>query len=150
VTLHPGALLILQEIVMPGRLARGEVLEFRRYANRLTVRDDQGLLVYDNLRYEPQAGDLTRLGLFDGYPCWGSWYAVGDLRGLNAAAFCEAYQSMLPDNDQSLAGISTLHRSGIGARVVAKSLAPIYTTFTQLWQDIRAEVLHLPTTVLRK
>jgi len=150
VTLHPGALLILQEIVMPGRLARGEVLEFRRYTNRLTVRDDQGLILYENVRYEPETGDLTRLGLLDSCPCWGSWYAVGDLRGIDAAAFCETYQAALPDNDQAFAGLSTLYRSGIAARALGRSLAPIYAAFSALWQGVRSEALHLPATTLRK
>ncbi|MBZ0288182.1 MAG: urease accessory protein UreD, partial [Anaerolineae bacterium] len=35
VTLHPGALALIFEIVLPGRFARGEHLALRRYANRL-------------------------------------------------------------------------------------------------------------------
>ncbi len=150
VTLHPGALLIMQEIVMPGRMARGEVLQFRRYANQITVYDERGLLLYDNVNYAPRDGDLTRSGLFEGYPCWGSWYALGDLRGLEADAFCQQHQPALPDDDQAIAGISPLHRDGIAVRMVARSLAPIYQTFTTLWQSMRTDALHLPPSILRK
>ncbi len=91
ITLRPGALLIFQDMVMPGRLARGEVLQFRRYANRLTVRDTAGLILYDNVDYQPAENDARRIGLFDSCPCWGGWYLIGDLQRihLDAEAFCQ-------------------------------------------------------------
>ena len=150
VTLHPGALLLLQEIVMPGRLARGEVLQFRRYANRVIVRDCDGLILYDNVDYAPADGDLMRLGLFDDRPCWGSWYALGDLAhiGIDADAFCQTYP--LRWDDTAFGSLSALHRNGIGARMVSRSTAPIYEAFSELWQTIRTQHIGLPASTIRK
>lgn len=150
VTLRPGALLILQDIVMPGRLARGEILQFRRYANRLMVRDSDGLILYDNVDYQPAADDAGRIGLFDGCPCWGSWYLIGDLQRihLNADRFCQ--NATVPWQSDALGSISTLHRSGLSVRMVSRSLTPLYTTFTALWQTVRTQHLGLPPGALRK
>ncbi|MAS36064.1 MAG: hypothetical protein CL610_18795 [Anaerolineaceae bacterium] len=150
VTLHPGAVLMFQEIIMPGRLAQGEVLQFRRYANKLTVRDSAGLIVYDNACYEPAPDDLSRLGLFDGLPCWGNWYIVGDLDRLhiNPDEFCRAYP--LPWTDDVRGSLSPLHRNGLSARILSTSIAPIYEMFTQLWQAVRTQHLGLPAGTLRK
>lgn len=150
ITLRPGAVLVFQEIVMPGRLARGEVLQFRRYINRLTVRDTHGLILYDHADYQPSPGDGDRLGLFDGLPCWGSWYLVGDLGrfDIDAEAFCKSY--VLPWREDALGSLSPLYRNGIGARMVSRSLAPIYTTFAELWQMMRTQYMGLPPSIIRK
>lgn len=152
ITLHPGALLLLQEIVMPGRLARGEVLMFKRYKNRVIVRDPGGLLLYDSVDYAPQEGDVSRPGMLDGYPCWGSWYLLGDLAawGADAAAFCAAHHEMVEGVSDAVGGLSPLFRGGLSARVVARTLSPIYATFNGLWAAARGEVMRLPASTIRK
>jgi urease accessory protein len=152
ITLHPGALLMLQEIVMPGRLARGEVLKFKRYKNRVIVRDPGGLLLYDSVDYAPQDGDVSRLGLLDGYPCWGSWYLLGDLAAwqTDPAAFCAQHHDAVVTMSDAVGGFSPTFSGGLSARVVARTLSPIYTTFNLLWAAVRAEVLHLPPSTIRK
>jgi urease accessory protein len=42
ITLHPQAAVFLSEIVIPGRLARGEYYAFRHYYNRLEIYSEQG------------------------------------------------------------------------------------------------------------
>src|SRR3954449_6247843 len=115
VTLHPGALLLLHEIIMPGRFARGEHLQFRRYTNRIVVRDETGLLLHDAANIEPSHMNLDSTGVLEGYRCWGSAYILGDLsaRGIDAAAFCEAHASLFERPD-ALGSISPLYRNGIG------------------------------------
>jgi urease accessory protein len=150
VTLGTGALLLLQEMVMPGRLARGEVLQFRRYANRISVRDCNGLILYDSADYSPEEGDLTQPGLLDNRPCWGSWYVLGDLArfGIDADSFCQSHP--LRWDDEAFGSLSALHRSGIGARMVSRSLSPIYEAFTGLWQAVRTQHMGLPASTIRK
>lgn len=153
VTLKPGALFMMQEIVMPGRLARGEVLNFKRYKNRVVVRDTRGLLLYDSADYVPQPEDAARLGVLDGAgPCWGSWYLLGDFAAWDAspAAFCAAHHEAINSWPDALGGLSVLHRDGLTARVVARTLAPIYAVFSMLWQSARSEIMRRPAGVIRK
>jgi urease accessory protein len=151
VTLHPGALLLLHEIIMPGRLARGERFEFRRYVNRIVVRDENGLLLHDVAMIEPSHTDLDALGILEGYRCWGSAYLLGDLSAYNieAVAFSEAHASLFEQPD-ALGSISPLYRNGIGVRMVSQRLETIYAAFHGLRQIIRQQYLHLPDAPLRK
>lgn len=151
VMLHPGALALIYEIVMPGRLARGEWLQFRRYANRIIVRDSGGLLVYDAADIEPALHDLNALGRLEGYPCWGSAYLVGDLQAWNidVAAFCEAHKDAF-EREGVIGGISSLYRGGVCARMVSSRLESIYTAFDEVRTALRTGCLGLSSAGLRK
>jgi urease accessory protein len=141
ITLHTGALLILHEVVMPGRLARGERLQFRRYANRLSVRDEAGLLLYDSAKVEPDRLDLNAVGRLEGAPCWGSFYLLGDLagHGIEAAAFCAEHQAMFT-GEAALGGLSPLYRNGVSARLLSARLETIYAACQGLRGQVRTRL----------
>jgi urease accessory protein len=151
VTLHHGALAFIYEIVMPGRLARGECLQFRRYASRIVVRDSAGLLLYDAADIEPSRGDLTAIGTLEGYPCWGSANLVGDLQAwhIDAMAFCETHRSVL-EREGAIGGLSPLFRNGVCVRMVSRRLETIYAAFHELRAVLRTQYMGLPDAPLRK
>ena len=87
VTLGPGAQLALLDVLVPGRLARGEVYQFDRYAARLEVRATAGrLLLAERALLEPRRHDLTAPGLLGTTPVLGSLYILGD--GVDAERDC--------------------------------------------------------------
>ncbi len=149
VTLHPGALCILQDIVMGGRAARNEHLEFRRFQNRIQVEDEQGLLLLDSVDYAPQSGDLHQIGLLDGYICWASWYLLGDLMqwGISAAEFCQMHHEI--KSPYATGSLSTLYRNGLTARMVSQRLDVIDQTFERLRFTFR-QAIQRPYSHLRK
>ncbi|MEZ4831142.1 MAG: urease accessory protein UreD [Caldilineaceae bacterium] len=151
ITVHRGGLLLLHDIVMPGRLARGEVLEFTNFASKIVARDEDGLLLYDAMRCRPDQGNVLDLGLLEDHPCWGSWYLLGDLTAwnINAADFCTRHQDTFA-RPGAFGSISPLARNGIAARMVAQRLSPIYAAFEDLRAVVRNRHLHRPTTALRK
>lgn len=151
VTLHPGALALIFEIVLPGRFARGEHLAFRHYANRIVARDADGLLLYDAADICPERDGLNGTGRLEGYICWGSAYLVGDLARyhIDAAAFCAAHRETV-DRDSALGGLTPLYRNGLMARVVSKRLETIYAAFHDLCGLIRTQYMGLPHAQLRK
>ncbi len=151
VTLQPGALLLLHEVIMPGRFARGEHLQFLRYVNRIVVRDVQGLLLHDAATIEPLRTNLDTIGVLEGYRCWGSAYLLGDLkgRGIDAAAFCETHAALFERPD-ALGSISPLYRNGIGVRMLSQRLETIYAAFHELRGLVRTQYLGLAEAALRK
>ena len=151
VRLHPGALALIYEIVMPGRLARGESLQFRRYASRTVVRDDTGLILFESSELRPATDDLSAIGRLEDYPCWGSAYLVGDLDawGIDADAFCAAQLAGLQRPD-ALGAVSRLHRNGLVARIVSQRLESIYAAFEGLRAALRTQHLGLAHAPLRK
>lgn len=148
VTLHPNAAFMMQDIVMPGRLARGEVMQFDTYASRITVRDSQGLLLYEPTRLQPATQDYHRLGILEGHHCWGNWYFFGD--GINWEAFCQQTHSLFDDLPDAIGSISRLHRKGSCARILSPFLSPIYAQFERLRQIARTDYLGRPYAPLRK
>lgn len=149
VTLQPGALLLLQEIVMPGRVARGEFLQFRQYRNRLRVCDEQGLVMFDASQMQPAQTEWTQTGLLEGFACWGSFYVVGDLKHIDIEAFCRTHSEGLVATDTGIGALSPLQRGGFSVRVLSHRLETIYTVFAHLRQAIRSE-LGIAVEVLRK
>lgn len=137
-----GALVLLYDIVMPGRLARGERYTFRRFVNRTTVSDDVGLLMFEAVTLEPSRVDLEVFGRLEGYPCWGSATLLGDVGawGLHAETLVSELArtlQTLPSHD-GIGGVSLLARSGLTLRVISHRLETIYTVFNDLRMRVRA------------
>jgi urease accessory protein len=151
VMLHPGALALIFEIVLPGRFARGEHLAFRRYANRVVVRDTDGLLLYDAADLQPACDSLNGVGRLEGYTCWGSAYLVGDLARyqIEPATFCESHWERFVC-EGTIGGLSALYRNGLVARLLSHRLETIYAAFHDLRGLIRTQYMGLPDAPLRK
>ena len=65
VTLHPTAGLSLGEILLPGRLARGEVYQFRQYLSRLRVKSPDGKVWFaETMRLLGQGNRFAENALF--------------------------------------------------------------------------------------
>ncbi|MGB3299519.1 MAG: urease accessory protein UreD [Phormidesmis sp.] len=77
VRLDRTAKLFLSEIVLPGRLARGEYYQFRYYFNRLTLTDLGGKLLFtDATRLQGKANAFKDNHLFAPLPVMGSAIAI--------------------------------------------------------------------------
>ncbi len=138
---------------MPGRLARGELLDFTRYRTRFEASDEKGLLLYDAVDLQPGlTPDLTSLGVLEGYPCWGNWYLLGNFELPPPAweRLCEKAALLLNQQRKSIGGMSRLHRNGVVIRMLAHQVHTIQSTFQMLWNLLKAEVLGLKPIDLRK
>ena len=149
--LERGAKVALQEIVMPGRLARGETLAFTRYQSRIEVSDSEGLLLYDTCRLEPKCQPyFTGPGVLEGYPCWGSWYLVGDFEMSWWKVLCEFAEMLLNQPPKSVGGLSQLCRGGIAIRILAHNAETIQSAFQAIWNWLKTEHFGIKTVDLRK
>ena len=152
VYLHEGALMILQDGIVPGRLASGESLSFRRFQNRLTVYDCHGLLLHEVQDVIPRTGDLDRMGVLEGYRCWASWYILGDLTRLaiDPAVLCEQLAAEMQTDNALLGSTSRLYRNGINARLLTHYWSPMAEHLERMRKHVRTEYMHLPAPDLRK
>ena len=149
--LERGAKVALQEIVMPGRLARGETLAFTQYQSRIEASDSDGLLFYDICRLKPKCQSyITGPGVLEGYLCWGSWYLIGDFEMAWWEMLCEFAEPALNQPPKSIGGLSQLHRGGIAIRMLAHNVGVIQSTFQTIWDWLKTEHLGLETVDLRK
>ncbi|MCE2395470.1 urease accessory protein UreD [Candidatus Poribacteria bacterium] len=149
--LERGAKVALQEIVMPGRLARGEKLAFTRYQSRIEVSDSQGLLLYDSCRLQRKCLlYLSVPGVLGEYACWGSWYLVGDFEMPWWETLCDFAEPFLNQPPDSIGGLSQLQRGGVGIRMLAHNAETIQSAFQTVWNWLKTEHLGLETVDLRK
>lgn len=69
IKIHPTAQLCLSEIIVPGRLARGECYQFRYHLNRLRITSLAGeLYVTEAMRLEGKLNPFTESSLFAAKP----------------------------------------------------------------------------------
>ena len=149
--LERGAKVVLQEIVMPGRLARGETLVFTQYQSHIEVSDSEGSLLYDTCHLQPECQPyLTGPGVLEGYACWGSWFLVGDFEMPQWEVLCEFAEPSLNQPTKSVGGLSQLHRGGIAIRMLAHNAGVIQSTFQTIWDWLKTEHFGLETVDLRK
>ena len=149
--LERGAKVALQEIVVPGRLARGETLAFTQYQSRIEASDSDGLLFYDICRLKPKCQPyITGPGVLEGYPCWGSWYLVGDFEMPWWEMLCDFAESSLNQPPDSIGGLSQLHRGGVAIRMLAHNAETIQSAFQTIWNWLKVEHLGLESVDLRK
>ena len=149
--LERGAAVVLQEIVMPGRLVQGEALAFTQYQSCIEVSDSAGLLLYDTCHVQPKCQPyLTGLGVLEGYACWGSWYLVGDFDMPQWEVLCEFVDPFLNQHSKSIGDLSRLHRAGIAIRMLAHNVEAIQSTFQTIWNWMKTEHLGLKIVDLRK
>ena len=152
-SLARGAKAVLQEIIMPGRLARGEVFDFTQYRTRLEASDEKGLLLYEAFCLQPdRTPALTSLGVLEGYPCWGTLYLLGDCE-LNPSqweSLCEKADDLLNQKGKSIGGVSHLHRNGFAIQMVALHTQLIQSAFQTVWNWLKTGIFGLKPIDLRK
>ena len=139
VTLEPGARLALLDVLVPGRLARGEVYQFDRYAARLEVRDSAGrLLLAERALLDPCRHDPTAAGLLGATPVLGSLYILGD--GVDAERSC----AQLTQRTGELSGLSVNlgaavlpNDCGILVRALGTTASQVHTALLTIWGTLR-------------
>ncbi|MEM9087937.1 MAG: urease accessory protein UreD [Cyanobacteria bacterium P01_F01_bin.53] len=95
IMLHPAGTLVLGEIIVPGRLARGEFYDFEQFVSRLQVRSPDGQLCFaDTLRLLGASNRFRQSPIFSDWAILGNFVAV--VPGVDLAKLAHR----LEDNNQ--------------------------------------------------
>jgi urease accessory protein len=123
IVLVAGARLVLLDVLVPGRLARGEVHRFRRYQATLEAHDATGRLLFaERSLLEPGRHQLATPGMFDPHAVVGSLYILGDTIDAERLA---ATISAAADHD--LGATVLPNTSGLLVRVIGTSASAVQT-----------------------
>jgi urease accessory protein len=135
VTLHEGGTLLFSDVVVPGRLARGERFAYDRYRSRLRVNDSDGTpVLQDSLDLVPDERSPESPGVLSENAVVGSFYALGieDCEGLSdriherlTDATAHAGVTLAPDN------------RGVVVRVLGDRRAPVTNAIHEAWAATR-------------
>lgn len=131
-------ILLLAEIVGPGRQARGESLAYEEFVTETEVRRPDGTLLFrDTTRLLP-ARVIDTPGLLGGWSALGVLYAVAD--GLQASVFDSAV--LAAEGLKVPAGCSELpNRAGAWYRVLAGDSRTAQTAVSAAWAAARRHLL---------
>lgn len=101
VILHPQGRLVLSEIIVPGRMARGEFYDFERYQSRLRVQRPTGEVCFaDNLRLVGKSNRFKHSPFLTGGPLMGNFIAV--VPGIDLRLLVQALETFPLTRDGAL------------------------------------------------
>jgi urease accessory protein len=149
-TADPESTAILAEVLLPGRVARGEVHTYDCYWAETEARRPDGTLLFtDVLRLRPKAGAGPRsLGLLGGRDVVATLYVV--TQRANTGELVEAIRAAMTDGEV-IAGVSELpNECGASARLLGPTSKAVRATVTNAWNAARLAVLGVPAPDLRK
>ena len=153
ITVSPGAVVLFSEVLAPGRTAMGEVFRYRRLANRLTVRDPQGRLLYrEAFELSPAVRSPFNPAVLGrpARPCTlASVLVLTDRRP--APRLTEAVRAALPRAGGVSAAASALpNGSGAAVKVIADDDPLAQSAVDACWAAVRSLLLGAPPPTPRK
>ncbi len=141
---------ILAELLLPGRVARGEIHAYDLYWAETEARRPDGTLLFaDLLRFRPTEGEGPQsLGLLGGRDVVATLHVV--TQRVPAAELVEPLRQAMTDYGV-LAGVSELpNECGASARVLGTTSKAVRAALTSAWNAARLALLGVPAPDLRK
>jgi urease accessory protein len=148
-TVASDATAIVGELLLPGRVARGEVHAYELYWAETEARRPDGTLLFADLLLCPTHGDgLRSPGLLGGSDVVATLYVVTEQKPVEELV--ELLRESLADN-AVLAGVSELPNGcGVSVRLLGRTSKTVRAALMHAWQAVRLALLGAPTPDLRK
>jgi urease accessory protein len=144
-SLGADAAAVVGEVLVPGRLARGEAFEFDHAYLRTEAHGPGGLLFADANDLRPAARDPRRPGVLGDHRVLGTLYAVGD------ADLSDPLHERVTGRRGVRAGATALPNDG-GAmvRVLGEEAEPVRRAMRAAWDEARQRLAGAPAPTRRK
>ena len=139
--------LFATDMVIPGRVDRGESFEYDLYSNKTKIYVDNRLEVFEFSKIEPNNANLQSIGIFEGYPVYGSIYIHSKLLsdGLKAEV-----NSALSCNENIKGGISFISGALAVIRVLGLGTEDVQKAMYNVWEISRKLLLNKPAVRIRR
>ncbi|MET7998353.1 urease accessory protein UreD [Amycolatopsis sp. NPDC005232] len=150
VTVADDATVILGEVLLPGRVARGEAHVYDLFWSEMEIRDSAGTpLTADTLRLRPDTLDPRSPGVLGGFDVLASFYVV--CARPRSSDLVDLLRSALAEAPEVLWGVSELPRGrGASVRILGHASASVQAAVHNVWERVRLTVLGAPAPDLRK
>ena len=150
----PGGSAVLGDVVVPGRLARGERFAFERYAARVSVTGPDGLLFEDATHLAPGddaagvGGDPSAPGVLGEFDVYGTLFVVAPDR--DAAALSDAVHAAVTDCEARAGATALPNDAGATVRALGHRAEHVQGALHAAWDVARRELLGAPAPPGRK
>ena len=147
---HDGATALYGEIVLPGRVASGEMFEYDVYYSSLVAENqDRKLRFKETILLEPTRRPLSREGLLGRWSVFGNLYLLTPLA--DVARLSNDVHRLLQGQEDISGGCSLLPlRDGFVARVMGTGYRRVKASMDLVWSGIRESLIGSPAPTIRK
>ena len=147
---HDDATVIYGEIVLPGRVASGELFDYEIYHSDLLAEYCNGKPRFrESLLLEPEQIDVTRQGMLGHWKVFGNFYVIN--KTVNLDQLSDEVHDILQDQEGILGGCSLLpSHDGIVVRILGQHHRKVKTTMDQVWGWVRQKLISTPLPQIRK
>jgi urease accessory protein len=150
----PDASAVLGEVIVPGRLARGEAFAFDRYVSRVRIRGPDGLLAEDATRLQPADWSPRAPGVLGDATVLGTLFVVAP--AADGDRLTDAVHERIAgvdgaSADGSAAGATALpNDAGAVVRVLGDTAEDVRERLRAAWDRARRDLLGAPAPPRRK
>ena len=150
VTVDPDSTAILGEMLLPGRVARGERHAYDLYwAETEALNPDGRLLFADVLRIAPGERSPSSIGILGGYDVVATLYVLTHLHA--SSSLVDLLRRALTRDLDVISGVSELpSECGVAARILGPTSKVVRAALTNAWETARLALLSAPAPDLRK
>jgi urease accessory protein len=140
---------IVGEVIVPGRLARGEAFGFERYGSRIEARGPEGRLFEDAVGIDPGKDDPGAMGVLGEHDVFAMLYVVSTT-DLDPRELADAVHERVTDQ-RPAAGASVLpDESGVWVRVAGEQTEPVADLLHVAWDEARRTLIDAPVPDMRR
>lgn len=146
----PSATLIYSEIIVPGRVAMGELFSYDLcYLKTIGQNIEKNIKFVDNCMLKPKNQNMNTLGMFGNHTVLASVYIL--TKNENALILNKKINSIIKNNDEVSGGSTILpNNSGLVVRLMCNSSEIIKTEIYDIVRIVRKEILDAEFTGIRK
>jgi urease accessory protein len=146
----PSATLIYSEIIVPGRVAMGELFSYDLcYLKTIGQNIEKNIKFIDNCMLKPKNQNMNTLGMFGNHTVLASVYIL--TKNEDALILNKKINSIIKNNDEVSGGSTILpNNSGLVVRLMCNSSEIIKTEIYDIVRIVRKEILDAEFTGIRK
>lgn len=146
----PSATLIYSEIIVPGRVAMGELFSYDIcYLKTMGHDTEKKIKFIDNCMLKPKNQNMNTLGIFGKHTVLASVYIL--VKNDSILTLNKKINSIIKNNDEISGGSTILpNDSGLLVRLMCNSSEIIKTEIYDIVRVVRKEILHAEFTDIRK
>jgi len=146
----PSATLIYSEIIVPGRVAMGELFSYDLcYLKTIGQNTEKKIKFIDNCMLKPKNQNMNTLGMFGNHTVLASVYIL--TKNESALILNKKINSIIKNNDEVSGGSTMLpNNSGLLVRLMCNSSEIIKTEIYDIVRIVRKEILDAEFTDIRK
>ena len=146
----PSATLIYSEIIVPGRVAMGELFSYDLcYLKTIGQNTEKNIKFIDNCMLKPKNQNMNTLGMFGNHTVLASVYIL--TKNENALILNKKINLIIKNNDEVSGGSTILpNNSGLVVRLMCNSSEIIKTEIYDIVRIVRKEILDAEFTGIRK